>query len=198
MFLLLHGKKHFKGLMQPSGKNPNENDSEFTEYINNETNWQIFNELCARIKDEEVSKAISSLKRGKTCGLDLISNEMIKACGALSPPCIKQIVQHDPCLWTPTRLPGVTAGWNHSHKGGDRTDPNRYRGISIMSCMGKLFCTVLNNRLLKFIEKNELRSKHQIGFTKDCRTSDHMLALKTMIDKYNQEKPKAVHVFHRL
>ena len=182
-------QKHFKGLMQPSGKNPNDNDSEFTEYINNETNWQIFNELCARIKDEEVSKAISSLKRGKTCGLNLILNEMIKACGALLLPVLNKLFNmilvsgHYPSAWCNSWLKPL-------HKGGDHTDPNRYRGISIINCMGKLFSTVLNNRLLKFIEKNELRSKHQIGFTKDCRTSVHMLALKTMIDKYNQENQK--------
>ena len=53
-----------------------------------------------------------------------------------------------------------------------------------------LFCTVLNNRLLSFIEKQDLGNKFQIGFTKECRTSDHIFTLKTLIDKYTQAKQK--------
>jgi hypothetical protein len=76
------------------------------------------------------------------------------------------------------------------HKGGDHMDPNRYRGISVMSCMGKLFCSILNNRLANFIQKYELGNKYQVGFTKNCRTSDHMLTLKTLVDKYSQNNRK--------
>ena len=181
-------QKHFKTLMQTPSNNQNDNINEFSEYINNHSNWEVFNELCIKIKDDEITKAINSLKRGKACGLDLVTNEMIKTCGTLLLPALSKLFNmilvsgHYPSAWCSSWIKPL-------HKGGDRTEPNRYRGISIMSCMGKLFCTVLNNRL-KFIEENELRDKHQIGFTKDCRTSDHMFALKTMIDKYSQDNQK--------
>ncbi len=62
-----------------------------------------------------------------------------------------------------------------------------------MSCVGKLFCSILNNRLVKYIEDKGNSTKSQIGFTKDCRTSDHILTLKTLIDKYTQGKTKKLY-----
>ena len=53
-----------------------------------------------------------------------------------------------PTLWSGSRLKTL-------HKGGDRSDRNKYRGISIMSCLGKEFCAVLNNRLVLFLKKNK-------------------------------------------
>ena len=42
----------------------------------------IFN--SAEISNEEITEAISSLKNGKACGIDLTSNDMLKAsCGFL-------------------------------------------------------------------------------------------------------------------
>ena len=53
-----------------------------------------------------------------------------------------------------------------------KEDPNNYRGISVMSNIGKLFFTILNNRLTKFtIEKNLLLGS-QLGFIQRNRTSD--------------------------
>ena len=134
-------------------------------------------------------KAVSTLKNGKACGIDLITNEMLKASSSLLLPALNKLFNmilvsgHYPSVWSSSWLKPL-------HKGGDCTDPNRYRGISIMSCMGKLFCSILNHRLVSFIETNKLGSKYQIGFTKDCRTADHMLAMKTLIDKYSSAGQK--------
>lgn len=69
------------------------------------------------------------------------------------------------------------------YKGGGTQDPSNYRGITISSCFGKLFSRVLYNRLDKYIEDNELIHPEQIGFRNNCRTSDHIITLKTLIDK---------------
>ena len=90
---------------------------------------------------------------------------------------------HYPSAWSCSWLKPL-------HKGGDCTDPNRYRGISIMSCMGKLFCSILNNRLVELISKNEFGNKCQIGYKKGCRASDHMLGVKTLIHKNTQTNQK--------
>lgn len=39
---------------------------------------------------------------------------------------------------------------------GNADDPSNYRPITILSCMGKLFTAVLNQRLTSFIEENNL------------------------------------------
>ena len=70
------------------------------------------------------------------------------------------------------------------YKKGDRTNPSNYRGITITSCLGKLFNMVLNERLSKFFEKHKIISPYQIGFKKKHRTSDHMFILNTLVNKY--------------
>ena len=69
-------------------------------------------------------------------------------------------------------------------KTGDSSNPENYRGITITSNIGK----VLNNRLDKFLEENQIIEKVQIGFTKNARTSDHMFVLESLIDKYTNMK----------
>ena len=56
------------------------------------------------------------------------------------------------------------------HKKGDPLDPANYRGIAVGSHLGKLFCSIMNTRLLKFAEKNKLIPKSQIGFRRNYRT----------------------------
>jgi hypothetical protein len=56
--------------------------------------------------------------------------------------------------------------------------------------MGKLFCTVLNTRLAMYMKNNNIGNKFQIGFSENCRTSDHILTLKTLFDKYSQSNKK--------
>ena len=76
------------------------------------------------------------------------------------------------------------------HKSGNCHDPNNYRGLAINSCFGKLFTTILNNRLKKFINNNNVIHRHQIGFTEKSQTIDHMLVIKTLVDKYKHEGKK--------
>ena len=61
-------------------------------------------------------------------------------------------------------------------KCGTKSDPSNYRGICISSCIGKLFCSVLNQRLLKHVDLNNILHKSQIGFltnTKNSRSCPH-------------------------
>jgi hypothetical protein len=62
------------------------------------------------------------------------------------------------------------------------------RGIAINSCIGKLFNSILNKRLDKYLETHNIINPCQIGFTSKSRTSDHMFVLKSFIDKYNSGK----------
>ena len=70
------------------------------------------------------------------------------------------------------------------HKTGPVYDASNYRGITISDNIGKLFNKILNNRLINFLDKNNIIRKEQIGFMKGCRTTDHMFTLQTLIQKY--------------
>ena len=69
-------------------------------------------------------------------------------------------------------------------KSGVRNDPSNYRGICVSSCLGKLFFSILNQRLLEHITSLNILHKSQIGFLLKNWTSDHLLTLQTLIDKY--------------
>ncbi len=48
---------------------------------------------------------------------------------------------------------------------------------------------ILNNRLIRYLTENKLNTEYQIGFESDCR-SDHIFTLRTIVDKYTQNKNK--------
>ena len=64
-------------------------------------------------------------------------------------------------------------------KSGCVSDPNNYRGISISSCLGKFFCSIINERV-----QNHPLHKSQIGFTPGFRTSDNLFTPKSLIDHH--------------
>ena len=70
------------------------------------------------------------------------------------------------------------------HKKGDQSSPDNYRGITISSCLGKLFCSVLNNRLKTFCNENSIIDDRQSGFRKRGRTSNNVFIIKTLYEKY--------------
>ena len=68
------------------------------------------------------------------------------------------------------------------YKSGDKSDPASY--ICVSSCLGKLFCSILNRRLHLYFEENKILHNSQIGFLPENRTADHVFTLRTLIDKY--------------
>ena len=57
-----------------------------------------------------------------------------------------------------------------------------------MNTLLKVLCTILNNRLITYSSNNHLINKEQIGFQKHSRTSDHILTLKALVNKYVSDK----------
>ena len=47
-------------------------------------------------------------------------------------------------------------------KKGDREDPGNYRGITLLSVLGKVICKILNNRLVQCLDKGALH-EGQVG-----------------------------------
>ena len=61
-------------------------------------------------------------------------------------------------------------------------DPNGYRGISLLSAVYKVFCTVLRMRLESYLEGNQLLCEEQNGFRKRRSCIDNIMML-TMIGR---------------
>ena len=69
------------------------------------------------------------------------------------------------------------------YKKGDRTKPCNYRGIAISPCLGKVFNSIINNRLEEAMNASKINSDLQIGFERDHMISDHLFVLKTIIEQ---------------
>ena len=142
----------------------------------------------------ELDKLIKKLKNNKAAGIDNIINEFIK----FSPDNYKALLIK---LFNTILLTGVIpTNWCISFISpiykdkGLKSDPDNYRGISIISCLGKLFTALLNERLTNFININNILGEEQAGFRSGYSTQDHIFALHSIIDLYlNRFKRKKLY-----
>ena len=136
---------------------------------------------------EEIKRGIKSLKRGKSHGSDTILNEMLKC----SSDCLVEPLAHlfsiilknhqFPESWSLSYIVPI-------HKKGDTHEVNNYRGIAISSCLSKLFTSILNERLMKYMSDNNLWRRNQCGFMKGHRTEDNIFILQNLFHKYAKNK----------
>ena len=62
---------------------------------------------------------------------------------------------------------------------GEIENSENCRGITISSCLSKLFKPLLNNRLLCLTNDKNIVKNNQVGFRKGFRTADHVLTIKS-------------------
>ena len=128
-------------------------------------------------------KAVSTLQNKKASGLDGITNGVIKTSMPELVQCYRQ-------LFNRIQLNGQFLDcWRNNlikllHKGDDLNDPSNYRGIVMSSCLSKLFCKIMDSRLQAYLEEYDIIDRCQIGFRPKSRTSDHILVLTSIINKF--------------
>ena len=139
--------------------------------------------LNAGISVAEVTFTLKQLKRAS--GLDQLSNEMLKSFGHLYPEFLSSFFtklffeNKFPKLWTTGLITPM-------FRKGPKSSVSNYRGIMVLSCLGKLF-KILNERLLKYFIQKKILAKEQIGFLRGNRTSDNLIILHSLV----QEKFKS-------
>jgi len=139
---------------------------------------------------EEILVGIKQLKNGKSRGVDEIYNEYIKySAHKMLDVWVKLFnrILHEgkiPEKWLIGLIVPIYK------KKGDSKDPNNYRGITLLSCLGKLFTSVVNNRLKLYAEASEMISDKQAGFRKDHSTLDNTFVLKCLIDLFLSNNKK--------
>lgn len=145
--------------------------------------------LDATIDADEVLNTIKSLKKGKSVGFDLISNEMLQN---LSPDLLLLLIKLFNACLSSGLYPWTTSLITPIPKGGDRYDPNNYRAISIGSCVGKLFSSILLARLVAFRRIYCKDPPNQLGFCKEAQCNDHIFTLRTIYEKFVIKKKTKV------
>jgi hypothetical protein len=69
------------------------------------------------------------------------------------------------------------------YKKGDVNDPGNYRGISLCNISSKVYAAVINARLQRWVELNNITGEWQAGFKKGYSTIDHMFTLLASVQK---------------
>ena len=190
-------EKHFWNLAKRLNKNETNNAQfvshkslfdHFKQILNAERNVELPSDsrekgkLDQHFTLDELKKACRVLKNGKATGIDNLSNEMIHCFTEIYPEytinLFNEVLDSNVIVedWTIGMITPI-------HKKGSKSDPNNYRGISLLSCLGKLFTTLLYNRLLEFALTNKILSPNQLGFLPGNRTSDALLMIHNIIQK---------------
>ena len=73
---------------------------------------------------------------------------------------------------------------------GDPIKPENYKPITILSCFGKLFTLILNNRLKEYTENHNVINSCQAGFRQKHSTVDNLFIIKNLIDIARANKTK--------
>jgi hypothetical protein len=145
-----------------------------------ESGEAVYEELDQIISNEEIVYAISNLKRCKSHGIDGLLNEYFIEFQDLLLPVLYK-------LFNGILTSGIFSNsWSTAvlipvFKKGDQRDPHIYRGISLASCLAKLFTNIINNRLIEWSKAYDTITDAQFGFRNGLSTVDAIFALQTLI-----------------
>ena len=161
-------KEHFESLFQEDEGGSEQPDLELSQ------------ENDKGISEEEVRRAVSRLKGGKAPGTCGIMPEMLKAGGEVA---IEWLVKLFNVVWERGVAPRdwKTAIIVPIHKKGSRLECTNYRGISLLSVVGKVFARVLNDRVKGLTEGSVM--DEQGGFRSGRGCIDQVFAVKQVIEK---------------
>ena len=74
----------------------------------------------------------------------------------------------------------------------DLTDPKNYRPISLLETLGKTFERIMNTRLRRYLDDNDLLSNKQFGFRSHRSTQDALNIMTNYINNNNDRRLKTV------
>ena len=134
------------------------------------------------ITEEEVQNAIRSLKNNKAYGSDLIFNEFfVHSSSKMSHNFVTlfNIILDTGIIPSDWWIGLIKPLFKNK---GSPQDPSNFWAITILSCFGKLFTSILNKRITDFIESFQILGCEQAGFRRNHSTTDHLFTLYGIID----------------
>ena len=139
-----------------------------------------------QITEEEVARAVKRLKNGKAASIDQIQPELLKYSDAVIP----ELARLCNIIWVPS-------DWRNGViipllKKGDLADCNNWRGITLLSVPGKVFCSILLERIQAAVD-SQLRQE-QAGFRRGRSCNDQIFTLRQIIEKVTAwQRPTIMH-----
>ena len=178
-------------------------DANFTSEVHNEVkanltsslqNMELITELDGPITQQEIHTSVQALSCGKACGLDGIVTELLKYGGAMMEQSLLSLFQF---IFESEKFPieWVRGVIFPLHKEGDERNPDNYRGITLLSVVGKLYSAILTKRITNWCEQNGAISEEQAGFRPNRSTSDQVFTLFQILQQRKEAKQETVCVF---
>jgi len=143
---------------------------------------------------QELQAELKKLKKKKSPGADGITNEMLKQLGHRAKNTLLYIFNLS------LHSGKFPSKWNDAHiipifkNGKEKSKPESYRTISLLSCTGKLLERIINKRLVWHLESNNLLVPTQTGYRQHHSTEDKQAYFTQDIEDAFQEKKKVLAV----
>ena len=188
---------YFKVLNKNNDPIYDNSDMRIPHVMLNEEQYENYNEIGISasalnnpINQHEISAAIKALKLNKSSGIDEIINEYIISTKHLMLPIYEKlfnIILNSgivPSDWIKGNIIPI-----YKNKG-TKTDPANYRPITLVSCIGKVFTSIINKRLSTYLEENKLLNETQSGFRKQYSTLDNIMVLYSLTEYFKSKNCK--------
>ena len=145
-------------------------------------------ELNKDISLNKVKTVILNTKNKKACGVDKTPYEVLKFDNIIE--ILTKLFQlcfdnrTIPQVWLKALIIPIPKSFNN-----DPRVPLNYRGFSLLNCICKIYSSVLNDRIRKYLEQNQLLADEQNGFRANRSCMDHIYSLHWIIkNKINNNK----------
>lgn len=138
---------------------------------------------------EEVARATKGLKNWKAPGHDSVPAELLKIDDD-EPFVLRHLHTILVQVWNGGDIPRE---WKDAtikvlYKKGDRSNCNNYRGISLLSHVGKVPIKIITNRLSAFCEANNILPEEQCGFRPGRSTVDMLFVVRRLQELGRRKK----------
>ena len=142
----------------------------------------------------EIWEAIREAPNGKAVGVDEIPMDLVKDGGEAIKDALGQVFRE---VWEKEEIP---KDWKRGvvvpiPKSGDPHAIENYRGITLLSTVGKTFVSILNKRVSRWLETEGKLANEQAGFREGFATVDQIFILNELINRQKKAKKKWVCAF---
>lgn len=141
----------------------------------------------------EVADAVKKLNSGKSPGLDGLTSEILKSGGEKMTDLLHEIILH---YWISEETPQdwIDATLISLYKSGPRDQCGNFRGISLLSVVGKVLARILLDRLVKYVAPLSL-PESQCGFRANRGTADMIFTARQLQEKCTEHRLDLYHCF---
>ena len=173
--------EHFKKLNNDENID-DEHDGKFVDV--NVDEWSVNKYINEDFCQSEIRKIVSDLKNNKSQGVDQILNGTIDL---LCPIYVKlfNLILHTGYIPEKWAIGIIIPIYKNK---GPMDDPGNYRGITLLSCINKVFTSAISRRLYKFVENFDILGSEQAGFRKGHSTVDHIFVLYALFEIYVKKR----------